>query len=340
MLGFIGRRVVLLALAAVTTLTVGCSRIKDKDASYQDESLPAQVDADKPEVAAGEQRPGEPGTPDAAGAVPEAPRAVGGGSGLNANAENVEAEALDLVRSVMGQFGGTPVIDDVSPAPEAGRVNVTGHFEDGTGAQPAPTPRHFRAVVDCEHDFVCSLFSTDPPIAKVKVIGNDSARAEGERFLREHFLEWSDLTRLTTETHKESGSHILAFANVLESGAWTGAWCAVIIDDKRQGVVSFVQQKALRQIEESDVKVSADTAEKRAIQSLAPKVAEGLKIQVTQRKLILSHHAVPDYGPVWAIRIEGRRPGGPRGEPASAPQEIYVDGMTGDLIPRLGQGPP
>ena len=236
---------VVVVLTGVTIATVGCSRIREKGVAYPDESAAAQVDDNEAEALSGEQPRGESTPRDAAPATPEGLRAAGGEPVPNANADNVEAEALDLVRSVMGQSAGTPAIDEVSATPEAGRVRVTGHFGDGTGERPAPTPRRFSAVVDCEHGFVCLLSSTDPPIARVKVTGNDSARAEGERFLREQFLEWSDLTRLTTETHKESGAHVLVFANVLESGAWTGAWCSAIIDDRPEHPDDFMKVEAV-----------------------------------------------------------------------------------------------
>lgn len=44
---------VVLTLAGLAAVTAGCSRIEGKEAAYQDESLPAQVYAGKPEVAAG-----------------------------------------------------------------------------------------------------------------------------------------------------------------------------------------------------------------------------------------------------------------------------------------------
>jgi hypothetical protein len=44
---------VVLTLAGLAGVTAGCSRIEGKEAGYQDESLPAQVDAGKPEVATG-----------------------------------------------------------------------------------------------------------------------------------------------------------------------------------------------------------------------------------------------------------------------------------------------
>ncbi len=89
------RHGVVLLLAVITTLTVGCSRTHRKGAAYGDGSLAAHVDADQPEVAAGEQ-PGEPKAQDAAPVAPGAPRAAGGEAELvlKARVNNGEAEAL------------------------------------------------------------------------------------------------------------------------------------------------------------------------------------------------------------------------------------------------------
>jgi hypothetical protein len=64
------RRAVVLVLAAVATLTVGCSRIENTDAADRKDSVAGPADAGRAQAVTGEQRPGKPRPRDPAEVVP------------------------------------------------------------------------------------------------------------------------------------------------------------------------------------------------------------------------------------------------------------------------------
>jgi hypothetical protein len=159
-------------------------------------------------------------------------------------------------------------------------------------------------------------------------------REVASAFLRDHFHQWCDQTRAVEEVHKDSGIHLLAFANILPSGAWTGSWCSVILDSQRGGIVGFCQEIAARDVPESAVLMGGEAAEKAALDEILTTLPHGWTAAPGGRRLVLSSRIAPDRGPIWAVDILVN----PQERPMEAEgRTVYVDGMTGKVV-RNGGG--
>jgi len=237
-------------------------------------------------------------------------------------------EAWDLLEPFLGEHADGFQVDDGAAFTAAGRTRVIGHFGDeGDAGNDLPEGR-LMAVIDTQHSMVCSIYSMGPVLLEVEPT-EGSFRAEAERFARTHFAQWGETSQLIRDMRKGSGMHLYCWQNILPSGALTGGWCSVIIDAKRSGIVSFVQQNALVDNPESSVRVSKDEACKAAREAVTARVGEEVEVEVIGSQLILSYHAAPDYGPVWQVRmllsLAGR-------EALTARDMITIDATTGEVL--------
>lgn len=104
----------------------------------------------------------------------------------------------------------------------------------------------------------------------------------------------------------------------------------MLVDSERGGIVSFVQEKALRNVPESAVRVSAQEAGEVAVAEVAAKLPPGVEASVAQGDLILSSRHAPDNGPVWVVAVNiARLHGGVtlRGE------TLFVDAINARILP-------
>jgi hypothetical protein len=95
------RRAVVLVLAAVATLTVGCSRIENTDAADRKDSVAGPADAGRAQAVTGEQRPGKPRPRDPAEVVP-------GGAGEQGDRTKVAGVPVSADRALAAEFVGIP----------------------------------------------------------------------------------------------------------------------------------------------------------------------------------------------------------------------------------------
>lgn len=203
-----------------------------------------------------------------------------------------------------------------------------GHFGDTQNPQTGLFTRRLSAVVDYQHSLLCSVYSTDPVLSALD--SSDTAPlAAAERFAQRHFVQWGARTQLVKEYRKDSGMHLYCWQNILPSGAMTGGGCSIIVDSRRSGIVCFVQQKAIKSIAESAIDISADEAEQVAVTEVLAGLPTGLKATATDRQLILSYHAAPDYGPVWQVGVRVT----PRDDDSLVTMRLVtVDAMTGKVL--------
>jgi len=85
---------------------------------------------------------------------------------------------------------------------------------------------------------------------------------EAEAFARAHLGPFTDRTRLISSHEiRDLGTDYL-WANVLESGAWTGDWWLVMIsaNERQRGVRCFYVERAPREVSEAEVVVGRERA--------------------------------------------------------------------------------
>ena len=211
--------------------------------------------------------------------------------------------------AILAEFLGTlatPDLGGLRDTAQPGRVAILGHMGGSGSGGNIEGAGDFSAVVDWEHGFVCSVFRCRPPLASAPVSDGRAAEALAQKFARSHFCEWGGQTLLVRETHKGSGAHIFVWNNIAPSGACTGAWCSVIVDSGRGGVVSFVQQKALRRADDANMPVDAAEARAAAQRQAAKLIGPELRAVPTRSYLVLSYYAAPGYGPVWLVTMDIR----------------------------------
>ena len=250
---------------------------------------------------------------------------------LTMHEDQLRQQAIDLLEPILGSTIEELTLDEFKSAAPLDGVRIWGHYGDDRDPEQQKWLRQLRARIDYEHRYVCALISTDPPIARVTVSGDGSARTAAQEFAQGHFVEWSDETQLVTENHHGSGLHLFRWANILPSGAWTGAQCSVIAHAENGGIRSFFQQRALRAVQEAEVAVTAAQARVTALQHISAKLPRGAELSVDVCRLVLSHRVAPDRGPLFELTVTV---GSAAGNTTTAVEEVLVDGMTGKVLAR------
>jgi len=256
------------------------------------------------------------------------------GGGAEPSQGDLSREGVALLEPILGDAIAELTLDNLERATPLDGLNITGHYGDQRDSARQRWARPFRARIDYEHRYVCAVLCTDPPVLKVDITGDDSATATAEAFAKRHFVQWSDQTQLVAESHHASGLHLLKWANVLPSGAWTGAWCAVLASTADGGIRLFIQQKAIRTIDESDVGTTAEQATAVALKHVSAKLRGGLAAAVQEQRLVLSHPVAPGHGPLWEVIVCVTSAGEHPEHPTTAAEEVLVDGMTGKVLSR------
>ena len=184
--------------------------------------------------------------------------------------------------------------------------------------------------VDCKVDLTRGeiKFYTGEPLTGLAEDTPEGRLKEAEGFARAHLGPFTDRTRLiSSHDVRDLGTDYL-WANVLDSGAWTGDWWSVTISANRRqrGVTSFSRQRAPREVAEAEVVVGRERALEIAETRLPPTEpgAENQPVDVLDARLLLSSPNSPTGGPVWHIAM-ARKPGG-------QPYAFTIDGMTGQII--------
>lgn len=315
----------MLVLAGVIPVTAGCSRIEGKQVAYQDESRAGRADADQAQATAREEQPGEPEVRDAGHVASGAP-----GEGAEPAEGELRRQAIALLTPILGDALAELTLDNFEPAAPLDGVNIAGHYGEVRNAERQRWTRPLKARIDFEHQYVCHVYSIDPPLSPVHLPGDRSATEAAEAFAKRHFVEWSDQTQLVTESHRASGLHGFRWANVLPSGAWTGAWCGILARAPG-GIRSFVQQKAIRTVNESDVATTAEQASAVALKHVSANLRAGGTTAIRERRLVLSHPVAPNHGPLWelTVNVGSAAEGG-----TTAVEEVLVDGITGKVLLR------